>query len=224
MLYRLAKIAAYKQANFIEENNGKALVKVGTETKKIFLSESPVASYAEGDIIRVNGRLALVIMRSRSNFLLLIGKQKEQLTFAKEEFIPFDPLVTDSDITSKTQTVEWGTLPQLSKQERRQRAAYYEDKYGIMRVHAFNVVDGKMTLSEAIKLKNEKNKRTSERELLERGIDQDLIHSFREDNITFDEAINLQKDRDKNSDLVGSTEDYYVLGTRVGGSFGSSSR
>ena len=213
--------------NCIEENNGKALVHVGGEKKKFSLNECQTKSYAEGDIVRVDGKLAILIMRKPPNhFLFLVGNIKKELTLENDCLVPFDPRKLehfDDSEHPRTPRIEWKVSFRLSKAERRKRAADYQNEFGIEQTHAFAVVDGKMSLKEAREIKKRKEKRRAEIELLKFGVSQDIIGSYLADNITYEEAISFEKDRLKNPDLVGSTEDYYDNAVRLGGSFGSAS-
>ena len=92
MLYRLARIASYNQASCIEESNGHALVQMGRERKRFSLSDVQTRSYTAGDIVRVDGQLALIIMREPPNhFILLVGKLKREVTLVNEKFFRLLP-------------------------------------------------------------------------------------------------------------------------------------
>ena len=227
MLYRLARIASYNQASCIEESSGHALVQIGGERKKFSLSEVQTKSYAAGDIVRVDGKLALIIMREPpNNFILLVGKLKKELTLINGNFLPFasqekgESIVDDEDVTNR---IQWN-IPPLNKEERRQRAYYLINKYKIHKVHAFDVIDGKMSLPKALLLKCRNEKRQGEIELKEMGIPEPIIKAYRDDEISIEEAKEIHQKNEEISKIKLSPDDIYIKGKRLSGSFGSSSK
>jgi len=225
MLYRLARIASYNQASCIEESNGHALVQMGRERKKFSLSDVQTKSYSVGDIVRVDGKLALITMREPPNhFVLLVGKLKREVTLVNENFLPFTSPKKDDSIVDNIESKTQWKIKLLSKEERRHRAYYLKNKLEIHIIHAFDVVDGKMTIAKALRLKRKNEKRQGERELKEIGIPETIIKAYLADEITVEEAKEIHQKNEEASKIKLSPDDIYIKGKRLAGSFGTSSK
>ena len=227
MLYRLARIASYSQATCIEESNGQALIQIGRERKRFSLSDVQTRSYTAGDIVRVDGQLALIIMREPPNhFILLVGKLKREVTLVNEKFFPFTPqekgdsIVDDKDDGNK---ILWNISP-ITKEERRRRAFYLKNKHGIHVIHAYDVVDGKMTVAKALLLKCRNEKRQGEMELKEMGVSETIIKAYLANEITIEEAKEIHQKNEEDSKIKLSPDDIFIKGKRLGGSFGFSTK
>ena len=226
MHYRLAKIASYKSAVRIEEKNGMAIIQIGNEQKKFFLAKTEVKNLSLGDIVRVNNKIALIVMKdvSAQNYVLLIGNTKKEMTLSRKGFIPFSFTEQSSNsVEVKTQS----RMQKLTKKEKREKAQWIVQEYSIDIQLAFCVVAGQITLEKALekeKRKKKKKKLSPSQELFELGVADDIIQSFLERKITFEEAKFFHMDREQNPDLVGSTEDLFDSGCIVAGSVGTGKR
>ena len=211
MHYRLAKIASYKSAVRIEEKNGMAIIQIGNEQKKFFLAKTEVKNLSLGDI-------------SAQNYVLLIGNTKKEMTLSRKGFIPFSfTELSSNSVEVKTQS----RMRKLTKKEKREKAQWLVQEYSIDIQLAFCVVAGQITLEKALEKEKRKKKRkklSPSQELFELGVADDIIQSFLERKITFEEAKFFHMDREKNPDLVGSTEDLFDSGCIVAGSVGTGKR
>ena len=226
MYYRLAKIASYKSAVCIEENNGIAFIQIGNERKKIFLSKTEVMNLSLGDVVRVDNKIALIVMKddSSKNFVLLIGNTKKEMTLSRNGFIPF--LFTQNSSPSVEVKIPL-PIRKLTKKERREKAQALAQEYSLDIQLAFSVVSGQITLDKALakeRRKKKKKKLSPGEELFELGVADDIIQSFLDKKITFEEAKFFHADRKQNPDLVGSTEDLFDCGCIVPGSVGTGKR